>query len=124
MKHHIVFLDNEGIGPTVKLPEFPFPHTWASYPYTQPEQVVERLKDATIVMTCSVPLRKEHLAQLPKLKMISIALTGTDGVDLDYCHEHGIMVTNVPGYAQNTVAEHIIAMIFHSIAKHQVITSC
>lgn len=112
MKHHIVFLDNEGIGPTVKLPEFPFPHTWASYPYTNPEQVVERLKDATIVMTCSVPLRKEHLSQLPNLKMISLALTGTDGVDLDYCHEHGIVVTNVPAYAQNTVAEHIMAMIF------------
>lgn len=112
VKHHIVFLDNEGIGPTVKLPEFPFNHTWVSYPYTQPDQVVERLRDATIVMTCSVPLRKEHLAQLPNLKMISIALTGTDGVDLDYCHEHGILVTNVPGYAQNTVAEHIIAMIF------------
>ncbi|WP_287908713.1 NAD(P)-dependent oxidoreductase [Acinetobacter sp.] len=112
VKHHIVFLDNEGIGPTVKLPEFPFNHTWASYPYTQPDQVVERLRDATIVMTCSVPLRKEHLVHLPNLKMISIALTGTDGVDLDYCHEHGILVTNVPGYAQNTVAEHILAMIF------------
>ncbi|MFU8926284.1 NAD(P)-dependent oxidoreductase [Acinetobacter puyangensis] len=112
MKHHIVFLDNEGIGPTVVLPEFPFPHTWASYSYTEPEQLVDRLKDATIVMTCSVPLRKEDLAQLPKLKMISLALTGTDGVDLDYCHEHGILVTNVPAYAQNTVAEHILSMIF------------
>lgn len=112
MNHHIVFLDNEGIGPTVKLAEFPFPHTWVSYPYTNSEQIIERLKDATIVMTCSVPLRKEQLAQLPNLKMISLALTGTDGVDLDYCHEHGIVVTNVPAYAQNTVAEHIIAMIF------------
>jgi glycerate dehydrogenase len=112
MKHQIVFLDHEGIGPTVSLPSLPFEHTWISYQYTQPDQLVERLKDATIVLTCSVALRKEHLAQLPNLKMISLALTGTDIVDLDYCHEHGIMVTNVPAYAQNTVAEHIIAMIF------------
>lgn len=112
MKHQIVFLDDEGIGPSVSLPLLPFEHTWTSYPYTQPDQLIERLKDATIVLTCSVPLRKEHLAQLPNLKMISLALTGTDIVDLDYCHEHGIMVTNVPAYAQNTVAEHILAMIF------------
>lgn len=112
MSHHIVFLDNEGIGPTVELPKLSFPHTWKSYVYTHPEDVVERLQDATIALTCSVPLRAEHLRQLPKLRMISLALTGTDIVDIDYCLEHGIMVTNVPGYAANTVAEHSLAMIF------------
>lgn len=111
MSHHIVFLDSEALGPTVKLPEPSFPHTWKSYAYTQPEDVVERLRDATIAMSCSVPLREEHLRQLPKLKMISLALTGTDIVDIDYCHDHGIMVTNVPGYAENTVAEHTLALI-------------
>jgi len=44
--------------------------------------------------------------------MISLALTGTDIVDLDYCQQHGIAVTNVPGYAANTVAEHVLAMMF------------
>ncbi|MBB3810540.1 NAD(P)-dependent oxidoreductase [Pseudochelatococcus contaminans] len=111
MSEHIVFLDSEGIGPTVKLHEPSFPHTWKSYAYTQPEDVVERLRDATIVMTCSVPLREEHLRQLPKLRMISLALTGTDIVDVDYCHAHDIVVTNVPGYAENTVAEHTLSFI-------------
>lgn len=118
MDHHIVFLDDEGIGPTVTLPQLPFSHQWTSYRYTQPEQVIERLQNATVALTCSVPLRKEHLMQLPKLKMISLALTGTDIVDLDYCHEHGIMVTNVPAYAQNTVAEHVIGMIFSLMRQH------
>jgi len=112
MKHRVVFLDHEGIGPGVITPELTFEHDWVSYPYTQPEQLVERLKGATIALTCSVPLREEHLAQLPDLQMISLALTGTDIVDLDYCRAHGIKVTNVPGYATNTVAEHSIAMMF------------
>ncbi|WP_322404678.1 D-2-hydroxyacid dehydrogenase [Massilia luteola] len=117
MSHHIVFLDNEGIGPSVRLPALPFAHTWQSYPYTAPEQVVERLRGATVALTCSVPLRAEHLRQLPDLKMISLALTGTDIVDLDYCAEHGIVVTNVPGYAANTVAEHVLAMMFELIRR-------
>ncbi|WP_371764806.1 NAD(P)-dependent oxidoreductase [Massilia sp.] len=117
MRHHIVFLDQEGIGPSVKMTELPFPHTWESHAYTNPDQVVERLKHATVAMTCSVPLRAEHLRQLPRLEMISLALTGTDIVDLDYCHDNGITVTNVPAYAANTVAEHALAMIFELSRK-------
>lgn len=111
MTHHIVFLDSESLGPTVRLPRPSFPHTWQSHGYTGPEEVVERLRDATVAMTCSVPLREEQLRQLPRLRMISMALTGTDMVDIGYCLDHGIMVTNVPGYAENTVAEHTLALI-------------
>ena len=117
MQHHIVFLDSEGIGPMINLPSPDFPHTWQSYSYTKAEDLVERLKDATIVMTCSVSLRAEQLAQLPKLQMISLALTGFDIVDIDYCRKHNIMVTNVPGYAENTVAEHSMAMILTLIRQ-------
>lgn len=117
MSHHVVFLDNEGIAPSVTVPPLPFPHTWESYGYTSPTDVVARLKDATVALTCSVPLRAEQLRQLPKLRMISLALTGTDIVDLDYCHKHDIVVTNVPGYAANTVAEHVIAMMFELMRK-------
>lgn len=112
MTHRIVMLDDEGIGPTAKIPPLPFPHSWSSYSYTRPEEVVDRLRDATVALTCSVPLRKEQLEQLPNLRMISLALTGTDIVDIDYCRARGIQVTNVPGYAENTVAEHAVAMIF------------
>jgi len=114
---HIVLLDDEGIAPSVKLKKLPFAHTWKSYAFTEPHQLVERLKQADAVMSCSVALRAEHLKQLPKLKMISLALTGTDIVDLNYCREHGIVVTNVPGYAANTVAEHVIAVMFELLRK-------
>jgi len=112
MSHHIVFLDNEGIAPSVNVPNLSFAHTWESYGYTANEDIVERLKDATVALTCSVPLREEHLRQLPKLQMISLALTGTDIIDMDYCNRHGITVTNVPGYASNTVAEHVVGVIY------------
>ncbi|NIF20149.1 NAD(P)-dependent oxidoreductase [Candidatus Pantoea multigeneris] len=112
MSHHVVFLDNEGIAPSVKIPELSFAHTWESYGYTANEDVVPRLQNATVALTCSVPLRAEHLRQLPKLKMISLALTGTDIVDMDYCQRHDITVTNVPGYASNTVAEHVVGAIY------------
>ncbi len=117
MSHHIVFLDSEGIAPSVKVSRLPFPHAWTSHEYTSTDDLVDRLRDATVAMTCSVPLRAEHLRQLPRLEMISLALTGTDIVDLDYCHEHGIVVTNVPGYAANTVAEHVLAMMFELLRR-------
>ena len=117
MKHRVVFLDDEGIGPDVALPELPFDHTWVSYPYTRPDQVVEHLRGATVALTCSVALREEHLAQLPDLQMISLALTGTDIVDVEYCKARGIQVANVPGYATTTVAEHSLAMMFELFRK-------
>jgi len=111
VSEHIVLLDDEGLAPSTRLKRPACEHTWQQFAYTHPEQVLEHLKDATIAFTCSVPLREEHLSQLPKLKMISLALTGRDIVDVDYCNTHGIEVASVPGYAANTVAEHSLAMI-------------
>ncbi|MCO8165456.1 D-2-hydroxyacid dehydrogenase [Pseudomonas sp. 21LCFQ010] len=111
MTEKVVFLDDDGLAASTQLKRPGFEHQWQQYAYTQPDQVLEHLKDATVALTCSVPLREEHLRQLPKLKMISLALTGRDIVDVDYCEAHGIQVSSVPGYAANTVAEHSLAMI-------------
>jgi glycerate dehydrogenase len=51
-------------------------------------------------------------SQLPKLKLIAVAATGTDVVDKAYCKENGIKVVNIRNYAFNTVPEHVIALIF------------
>lgn len=111
MTEHIVFLDDDGLAASTRLKRPDCEHTWQQFAYTHPEQVLEHLRDATVALTCSVPLREEHLRQLPKLKMISLALTGRDIVDVDYCDAHGIEVSSVPGYAANTVAEHSMAMM-------------
>jgi glycerate dehydrogenase len=58
-----------------------------------------------------VPLRTETLAQLPALKMIAVAATGYDVIDVPYCREHGIAVANIRNYAVHTVPEHAFTLI-------------
>ncbi|MCV5926079.1 hypothetical protein OFO11_29760, partial [Escherichia coli] len=82
------------------------------YELTPPEFVVERLADADIVISNKVVLDQSVLSQLPQLKMIAVAATGFNNVDVNYCAEHGIAVANVRGYATRSVPEHVIAMLF------------
>ncbi|MCC6656844.1 MAG: D-2-hydroxyacid dehydrogenase, partial [Rhodocyclaceae bacterium] len=108
MKHRIVFLERESIRGTFRQPDFP--HDYDEYPLSAAEDVPARVREASIVITNKVVLRGELLATLPKLKMIACAATGTDNVDLAWCREHGIVVSNIRGYAVNTVPEHVIAL--------------
>ena len=111
MEHAIVFLDRESVDANVRKPNFP--HTYKEYESTwTPDEIVSRLKDATIAIINKVPMRADVLKQLPKLKLIAVAATGTDVVDKAYCKEHGITVVNIRNYAFNTVPEHVIALIF------------
>jgi glycerate dehydrogenase len=116
--HHIVFLERDSIRAEVRRPDFP--HHWAEYPLTAPDQVEARLKDASIVITNKVVLRGELLERLPQVRMIAVAATGTDNVDLDYCRSRGIVVSNVRGYAANTVPEHVmmLALMLRRRALH------
>lgn len=107
--HEIVFLDRDSLIAELRMPAFP--HRWRDYPATAPEQVVERLRGATIAITNKVALREAALAQLPELELIAIAATGTDNVDLGYCHARGIRVANIRNYAVHTVPEHVFMMI-------------
>ena len=72
----------------------------------------QRLAGVTICITNKVPLRAETLAQLPDLKLIAVAATGTDIVDKQAAKARGITVVNIRNYAFNTVPEHVFAMIF------------
>ncbi len=109
--HSIVFLDRETLAPEVTLRRPSFAHSWAEHDRTGPEQVVERARDATIVIDNKVPLRAEVLSQLPKLQMIAVTATGTDCIDTDWCAANGVPVANVAGYATATVPEHTFALI-------------
>ena len=107
----IVFLDRDTIGPTVTITRPSFDHEWVEYGKTAPDEVAGRIVDADIVLTNKAPIRAEQLASAPKLKMISIAATGYDVIDIPACKERGITVSNVRGYATNTVPEHAFALI-------------
>ena len=107
----IVFLDRSTIGPSVTISRPAFDHEWVEYEKTTAEEVVERLSGADIAISNKVPIREESLAQLPDLKMISIAATGYDIIDIAACTQRGVIVSNVRGYAINTVPEHTFSLI-------------
>lgn len=107
--HHIVFLDRDSLIANVRRPAFD--HTWQEYPATAAFDVVARLQDATIAITNKVPLRAADLERLPRLKMIAVAATGTDIVDLAACRERGIVVSNIRDYAGASLPEHCFALM-------------
>ena len=105
----IVFLDRDSLIATVRRPAFA--HDWIDHAATAPDQVVERLRGATVAITNKVPLRAQALAQLPELRMVAVAATGTDNVDLAACRERGIVVSNIRNYSHVSVPEHCFTLI-------------
>ncbi|MDB5748517.1 MAG: glycerate dehydrogenase [Massilia sp.] len=105
----IVFLDRDSLIATVRRPAFA--HEWRDHPATRPDQVAERLRGATIAITNKVPLRAQVLDQLPDLRMVAVAATGLDNVDLAACRERGIVVSNIRNYSHVSVPEHCFALI-------------
>lgn len=79
------------------------------YDRTTPKETVERAKDADIVLTNKVCLRRQEIEQLPRLKYIGVLATGYNVVDLEAANEYGIVVTNVPAYSTNSVAQMVFA---------------
>lgn len=116
---NIVFLDSTGIPASHRIPSFSFPHQLTEYAHTAAEQVLERAKDADIIITSKVILNREILSQLPKLKLIAVTATGTNNIDLAAAKALGIVVKNVTGYSSVTVPEHVIGMIY--ALKHRLI---
>lgn len=107
----IVFLDRGSIGPAVSLNKPGFAHDWVDHDQTAPGDVVERLKGADIAVVNKVPVTRSDIEALPDLKMIAIPATGFDRIDIAACKERNIVVSNVRGYATNTVPEHAMALI-------------
>ncbi len=109
---HIVFLDGDTMASSVTMPAFSFAHTLTVYPSTRSDQVADRIADADIVITNKVGIGKQQLVQAKRLKLIAIAATGSDMIDLEHCKQQGITVCNIRNYATRTVPEHVIALIF------------
>ncbi|MCG2584467.1 D-2-hydroxyacid dehydrogenase [Massilia sp. TS11] len=107
--HDIVFLDRATLIAQLRAPGFA--HRWTDYDYSTPDQVVERLAGASIAVTNKVRLNAAQLDQLPQLRMIAVAATGTDIIDLDACRARGIAVANVRNYSQAAVPEHVFMLM-------------
>lgn len=78
---------------------------------TPPERVLERARDAEVLVTNKTPLRRDVLAQLDRLRGVAILATGYDAVDVAYAKERGVWVSNVPAYSTASVAQHTVALL-------------
>lgn len=107
----IVFLDRDTLSAETHLRPFSFAHELVLHPRTAPDEVQQRIADADIVITNKVKLTASVLAAAPKLRLVAVAATGTDNVDLAACAARGIAVSNVRNYAVHTVPEHVLALI-------------
>jgi glycerate dehydrogenase len=105
----IVFIERNTIQATFRRPDFD--HEWIEYPESAAEQVPERIRDATVIISNKLSLGEPQLSQARDVKLIAIAATGSDCVDLGYCRTRGITVCNVRGYAANSVPEHVLMLI-------------
>ena len=109
---HAVFLDYQTFSPSLDLSalnkvisKFDFHST------TTPDQVLKHCSTAEIILSNKVVLDSTTLKQLPNLKLICITASGYNNVDLNAARELGIAVTNVSGYAKNSVAQYVFAQL-------------
>ena len=85
---------------------------WQWYDTSTEKQVGERIQQAEVVVSNKAPLSRDILNQAPNLKLVVIAATGVNNVDLDTCRDLGIAVYNCQGYGNDSVVQHAFAMIF------------
>ena len=104
----IVFLDEYSIAGR-SLEKITSQGEYIAYENTRKEDVVERLKGADIAITNKVLIDGEAMRQLPDLKLICVAATGMNNVDLETAKELGIEVKNAVGYSTTSVAETTLA---------------
>ena len=117
-----VFLDKKTFADNVSLEQIKQQvSTLHCYDTTAPEDIVSRCIDADIIITNKVVLDQEILTKMPQLKLVCIAATGINNVDILSAQQLGIAVTNVSGYAKNAVAQYVFAQIlayFSQIEHH------
>ncbi len=87
------------------------------YPITDASETSQRIKEAHIVVTNKVVIAQKEMDQAPNLKLICVAATGMNNIDLAYAQKKGIEVKNVAGYSTESVVQHTFAMAFYLIEQ-------
>ncbi len=109
----IVFLDAKTLGNDIDLSKLNKFGEVEIYPTTKPDEVIERVKDADIIITNKVVIDKKVIDNAPKLKLICEAATGYNNIDIEYAKQKSIQVRNVAGYSTESVVQHTFAMLFY-----------
>lgn len=106
----IVLLDRKTLPDDIHFRAFSFAHELVQFDQTAPDEVPERIRMPTSSYQQG-PVRGSAVASAPKLKLVAVAATGTDVVDVTACAQRGVIVSNIRNYAVNTVPEHTFALI-------------
>jgi len=109
----IAILDAKTLGSDVDLSIFNQFGDVEIYQTTKPEETLERVKDKEIVITNKVVIDKNIMDSSPNLKLICVAATGVNNIDVEYAKQKGIQVRNVAGYSTESVVQHTFAMLFY-----------
>jgi len=94
---------------------------YLNYPETLPSQMSSRIRKASVVITNKCVLGEREMAEAPDLKLICVAATGVNNIDLNAARRRKIAVTNVPGYSTTSVAEHAVLFLLalsHRLLEH------
>ena len=114
---NIVFLDLVTIGKVDNLKLISKLGSFEFFENTKASEVVERCQDKEIVIVNKVEMSAEVMKQLPDLKLICVAATGVNNVDLNYAESNGIEVKNVVGYSTDSVAQLTFTMLLYLVNK-------
>lgn len=106
---HIVFLDRDSL--PAALPDVGFAHRLTVHAASTRDDILARCADADVVITNKVPFDAATLAALPQLKMLAIAATGYNHIDIEACRRQGVAVANIRHYGDETVAEHAFMLM-------------
>lgn len=108
----IVLLDSLTFGAT-SLDGFEALGETINYETTSPEQTLERIMDADVIVTNKVIITETMMRECKNLKLICVAATGMNNVDLAGAEAHNIRVKNVAGYSTDSVIQHTFSMLFY-----------
>ena len=107
----IVLLDRKTLPDDIHFRAFSFAHELVQFDHTASDEVSDRIKHADIIITNKAPVRGPAIASARNLKLVAVAATGTDVIEVAACAQRGVTVSNFRNYAVNTVPEHTFALI-------------
>ena len=116
MDHKIVFLDRKTLGDDITLEQFEKYGEVTSYESTKKGETLQRVSDADIIVTNKVVIDKKIMDN-SNIKLICVAATGMNNIDLDYAEQKGIEVKNVAGYSTSSVAQLTFSFVLEFVQK-------
>ncbi len=112
----IVFLDQATVGDIPALEQLKVLGDYTSYPYTASNEVCERIVEADVVITNKVVISDELMECSPALKLICVAATGMNNIDIEAAKRRGIAVKNVAGYSTESVVQITFSLLFELLS--------